>query len=583
MSFTRSTQPTPQISSACGLVSFCCFTSAAAQLLTAQTVFARCRDSVAQGRRLENLSWRLWNRETFCCEGEDFIISSGATSQPREIQYPRALIDEDMPQLSGSVDSAVDEEAVDLSADIPAVDIARPRIQRQDSCASSRSRGRERHITSDELEKMVVSIMEAKMPLTSPLPDIPCSPPAEDATSAPEPEQSGSATTESPCASFEDASIDSASSQETPELETQPQTIVTRGFSPSQIPVSRHISPVNKAPSPCAIPEPTDAPAPKIVLPKKQQAKFALGGSSGSDEESFKSRDLETRKLAVQPRGKRFQLGASSGDDSPQASQQLQRPVSSGNAQKKTASFNNQVVTQTYTSSAISDTEDDYLDESAIDDDDDDWEEESAEESGSSMGEGKIHFRRVDSSANLPSRRSLITLMLSNNNRAQRFGNVASQSTSALPRTRASLNGPQPVPSPNDSDDAPLMMKRGTSRAPPMRPINEVPRSSAQPINVSAMGVNHQAALSPRTTRRNMLATELTESLRRNLLRERQQKSSTANAVLKRRHTSTDVANLKQYPDKPYMKKDNEKEIDYNPANWDQYFQNPFAGAAQAW
>src|SRR5690606_12482717 len=104
-----------------------------------------------------------------------------------------------------------------------------------------------------------------------------------------------------------------------------------------------------------------------------------------------------------------------------------------------------------------------------------------------------------------------------------------------------------------------------------------------QPINVRAMGVNHQAVLSPRTTRRNMLATELTESLRRNLLRERQQKSSTANAVLKRRHKSTDVANLKQYPEKPYMKKDNEKEVDYNPANWDQYFQNPFAGAAQAW
>ncbi|KAF4469736.1 hypothetical protein FALBO_3357, partial [Fusarium albosuccineum] len=51
------------------------------------------------------------------------------------------------------------------------------------------------------------------------------------------------------------------------------------------------------------------------------------------------------------------------------------------------------------------------------------------------------------------------------------------------------------------------------------------------------------------------LATELTESLRRHLLWERQQKSSTANAVLKRRHTSHDVANLKQYPEKPCMKK----------------------------
>jgi hypothetical protein len=433
---------------------------------------------------------------------------------------------------------------------------------------------------------MVVSIMEAKQPLNAPLPSIPRSPYSE--KSALEPEQSGSATTqESTCETSEDDLTDSVPSQQAPEpeqeQETQPRTIVTRGFSPSPIPVSQMALAASKAPSPCAIPAPTDSPAPKIILPKKQQAKFALGGSSGSDEESFKDRDLETRKIATRPGNKMFQLGGSSGDNSPQAAVQLQRAVATSNAQKKTASFNNQVVTQTFTSSAISDTEeDDYLDESAIDDDDEDWEEESAEETGSSMGEDKIHFRRVDSSANLPSRRSLITLMLAHNDRTQRLSNMASQSTSALPRTRASLNGPSLVASPNDSDEAPLMMKRGgTARVPPMRSINEVPRSAAQPINVNASGMQHHAALSPRTTRRNMLSTELTESLRRNLLRERSQKASTANAVLKRRHTSTDVANLKQYPDKPFMKKD--KDVDTDPTSWDKYFQNPFAGYAQAW
>jgi hypothetical protein len=45
-----------------------------------------------------------------------------------------------------------------------------------------------------------------------------------------------------------------------------------------------------------------------------------------------------------------------------------------------------------------------------------------------------------------------------------------------------------------------------------------------------------------------MLATELTESLRRHLLWERQQKSTTANAVFKRRHTTHDMANLQEYP-----------------------------------
>lgn len=484
------------------------------------------------------------------------------------------------------MDSVADEEAVDFSAESAPVDILRPRIQRQDSCASSRSRGRERHITSDELEKMVVSIMQAKEPLDAPLPIMPRSPPAEEEPASslePENARTGSTTTEESCQTSENASMESLHSEPAPESTTQRQTIVTRGFSPSQMPASRVTSQSSKPPSPSAIPEPTDAPAPKLIQPKKQQAKFALGGSSGSDEDSFQDRQVEQRKPpAPQPKMKMFQVGVSSEeDDSPKNRQLLPRPATTISGQKKTASFNNQVVTQTFTSSAISDTEDDYIDESAIDDDDDEeWEEESAEESGKSSVEEKIHFQRVDSSANLTSRRSLITLMLANNNRAQRLGNTASQSTSALPRARTALNGPSLVASPNDSDEAPLMMKRGNARAPPMRPINEIPRSSAQPINVVATGIHHQAALSPRTTRRNMLATELTESLRRNLLRERSQKSSTANAVLKRRHTSHDVANLKQYPEKPFMKKDN----DSNSGSWDQYFKNPFTGYhAQGW
>jgi hypothetical protein len=337
----------------------------------------------------------------------------------------------------------------------------------------------------------------------------------------------------------------------------------------------RITSQASKGPSPSAIPGPTDGPAPKIILSKKHQAKFALGGSSGSDEESFKD-DLETKKqLAVPPRTKMFQLGGSSAeDDSPQGLQHLQKPIP--HEQKKTASFNNQVVTQTYTSSAISDSEDDYIDESAIDDDDEDWEEDSAEESGRSSVDEKIDFKRVPSTAHLPSRRSLITLMLAANDpRPQRVGNIASQSTSALPRARTSLNGPSLVASPNDSDEAPLMMQRGTARAPPMRSINEVPRSSAQPINAAATGMHYQAAYSPRTTRRNIMATELTESLRRNLLQERSHRIS-ANAALKRRHTSTDVANLRQYPER-------DNNVDTNPNSWDQYFQDPFAGQAPAW
>jgi hypothetical protein len=109
----------------------------------------------------------------------------------------------------------------------------------------------------------------------------------------------------------------------------------------------------------------------------------------------------------------------------------------------------------------------------------------------------------------------------------------------------------------------------------PLKPIaevprGEIPRSAAQPIIMTTTNTTpHQQALSPRTTRRNMLATELTVSLRQHLLWERQQKSQTANAVLKRRHTAHDVANLKQYPEKVHMDKEDKEGIN---ASWNQYF-----------
>ncbi|KAK5653370.1 hypothetical protein OQA88_9062 [Cercophora sp. LCS_1] len=554
-------------------------------LFSMWTVFARCRDSVAQGRRLENLSWRLWNRETFCCESGEGLIESSATSQPKYIQ--KSQNNDDLPQLSGSVDSVADEEAVDFTSESAPVDILRPRIRRQDSCASSRSRGRERHITSDDLEKMVVSIIEAKEPLNAPLPNISLSPPAQEKPSqSPEPIRSGSTTTESPCESSETPSMESLQTAPLSEPSQQRGTIVTLGFSPAR-PACRITSQTSEVAIASAIPEPTDAPAPKPVQPKKQQAKFEVGGSSGSGDDSYSERALDVRRQIVSKKAI-FQFGKESSEAESSLKSAL-HPARQGsllNAQKKTASFSNHVVTQTYETSAISDGEQsdtDYVDESAIDDDDDssDW-EDSVEDSGKSSVDDKFNFQRVDSKVNLTSRRSLITLMLAQNNRSQRLGNNASQSTSAIPRARTALNGPSLVASPNDSDEAPLMMKRA-ARAPPMRPINEnPPRTVAQPINVTAGPMYHQAALSPRTTRRHMLATELTESLRRNLITERSHKNSTATAVLKRRHTSHDVANLKQYPEPVCMKRDNN---DANASSWDQYFsKDTFTGYhAQGW
>jgi hypothetical protein len=411
-----------------------------------------------------------------------------------------------------------------------------------------------------------VSIVKDKAPLSAPSQQTPLLPPKKTIQPTPALERSGSTTTESQSSKHSQESLDMSQQS----LEARPRTTVVRGFSPSQVPIAR-ASPPTPSTSNDAIPEPKSSPAAQIVQPKKQPAKFALGVSCSSSEQG-QSVELKAPVMAV-PKKPLFQIGASSEEEgSLKSALASGRPASLLSAQKKQASFSNTVSTRTIEadSAAVDSDTEDYVDESAIDDDDDssDW-EDSVEDSGKSSMDDKFFIKRPDSTANLTSRRSLITLMLNKNeqhDRASKLGNHASQSTSAIPRSRQMQGSPSLGASPRDSDDAPLTMKN--PRQSNLKPIIEAPRSSARPIAAQPNAIHAQAALSPRTTRRNMLATELTESLRRHLLWERQQKSSTANAVLKRRHTSHDVANLKQYPERPCLK---QKE-DVNASSWNQYF-----------
>lgn len=494
-------------------------------------VFSRCADSVEQGRRLENLSWRLWQREQLIDNAHRSSTVQSTKTAPRAIPSEARL--PELPQLSGSVDSLADDDTPEFTSVSAPLEI-RPRIRRLDSSASRR----DRHISSDDFEKMVVSIVKDKAPLSAPTQTSPLSKPVESIT------RSGSTTTESRF-SEQPSEVSLASA----EMESSsPKDIA--GIPVFQAP------PMPTASIDDCIPEPSSSPAHKPVQAKKQPARFALGASCSSSEAG---QSVETRKSVLACKKPMFQIGGSSEEES---------SLASGHAAKQTSFSTNNITHHLDAESAIdSDTEGEYIDESAIDDDDDssDW-EDSIDESGKPSVDEKF-FQRVESKVNLTSRPSLITLMLAQNDRAMNLGNQASQSTSALSRSRSLMNGSSLAASPNDSDDGPLMMK-GMRQSTTLKPINEIPRSSAQPIAATANHVHAQAALSPRTTRRNMLATELTESLRRHLLWERQQKSSTANAVLKRRHTSHDVANLKQYPERPCLK----QAEDVNASSWNQYF-----------
>lgn len=512
-------------------------------------VFSRCADSVEQGRRLENLSWRLWQREQLVETANKNTTTTSSTTNITPQSVPAESRIQDVPQLSGSVESLADadeETAVDFSSDSAPLEI-RPRIQRLDSSTSRR----DRHISSDDFEKMIVSIVKDKAPLsassqTSPIVASEQKQPALPPT--PTFERSGSTTT-----------AESQSSEDSQQPSPMAPTVAEE-VRPLAFP-----EPAAAASAEDPLPEPSSSPAPKHVQPKKQPAKFALGGSCSSSEQSQSIDNLKAIALSAAAANKKpmFQIGGSSGEESLKESVQAALPpaVRVSNLTAEALQHNESAVD--------SDTEAEYVDESAIDDDDDDesdWEDSIEDNvSGKSSVDDKF-FQRVPSKANLASRPSLITLMLAQNDRAKTLGNHASQSTSAIPRSRTAPNGPALGGSPNDSDEAPLMMKGMRQSA--LKPISEIPRSNAQPITSTVSHIPIQAALSPRTTRRNMLATELTESLRRHLLWERQQKSSTANAVLKRRHTSHDVANLKQYPEKACMKPSEDAEA----SSWNQYF-----------
>ncbi|KAH6610578.1 hypothetical protein Trco_000598 [Trichoderma cornu-damae] len=513
-----------------------------ANLYSMWTVFSRCADSVEQGRRLENLSWRLWQREQLIDNAHRSSVAQYTQTAPRDIPSEARL--PELPQLSGSVDSLADEDTPEFTSVSAPLEI-RPRIRRLESSASRR----DRHISSDDFEKMVVSIVKDKAPLSAP--SHTTSPLLATCKSVEPITRSGSTTTESRF-SQQPSEVSLASPEMESTTSTSPQDII------SDVPVFQALPRPSASIDDC-LPEPSSSPAHKPVQPKKQQPRFAFGGSCSSSD--CGQSVPEARKSIPASKKPMFQIGGSSGEESSLASS---RDLPSGSKQTP---GNNLATHHIDAESAVdSDTEGEYIDESAIDDDDDssDW-EDSIDESGKPSVDEKF-FQRVESKVNLTSRPSLITLMLAQGDRAKSLGNQASQSTSALSRSRSVLNGSSLAGSPNDSDEGPLMMKG--MRQSTLKPINEIPRSSAQPIAATANHVHAQAALSPRTTRRNMLATELTESLRRHLLWERQQKSSTANAVLKRRHTSHDVANLKQYPERPCLKQSE----DVNASSWNQYF-----------
>jgi hypothetical protein len=301
---------------------------------------------------------------------------------------------------------------------------------------------------------------------------------------------------------------------------------VVRGFTPGQ-----NISTSVRS-SPGLISESTVSAKASLPAPKKTRGKpiFIIGSSnsSASDDES----DCENSFTSRQPlRGS----GLSEG---------LRR-----NAEKRT-SFRSEVATRTFREEESYTEDDEVISESAIEDEDSsDW--ESSTDSAQSSYNERTMFQRVESRPQLATRPSLLSTMLHEPKRA--LANAGSRSTPALRSRTTSPSGPSLAPSPRQ--ESPLASQ----------PTAEI--TCSKPIIMTTSNM-HPPALSPRTTRRNMLATELTESLRRHLLWERQQKNTTAAAVLKRRHTAHDVTKLNDFPQVNYPGKGNTSKNN----SWNHYF-----------
>ncbi|KAH7119694.1 hypothetical protein B0J11DRAFT_66410 [Dendryphion nanum] len=522
------------------------------------SVFSKCAVAMEDGKRYENMAWRLWSRETFCCAPDHSF--SPRWSFGRQLSTSAV----DMPELSSSVasdDSAMESAIASTSRSNSS---SRPEIRRHDSSASQ---ARGKHITPIDLEKVVSSIQEKKTieplsplpPQLAPPPQTPCvakmtvedttprpSSPPPTASFAPESSTSTVATNEdmSPLVGSETSSSENSTHS------------VVHGFEMGRISTSIRSS-TNLASTPSRkISFPPRSEPTRAELPKRNKAKFTLGCGSSEEEDR------------------------SSFEASFTARSSLTNGLKKNGGLYKSTSFKPEVSTRTYHNATAS--EDSEAIESAIETDsesetdnaieeeeeDSDWEDDTEDPSGpASFSEKEIRFPRIDSKPNLTSHRSILSSMLHEGDRAKALQNIASRSTPAIRRSRTTTpNGPSTGNSPQE--DQGLMMRTQTR---------------AKPIIMTTSNV-HPPALSPRTTRRNMLQTELTQSLRQNLLWERQQKNATTNAVNKRQHsavsipalrraaTTNDIKGLKAFPQQAKVQAPLIKEAVKNNNSYNDYF-----------
>ena len=475
--------------------------------------FSKSAPLIENGERLQNMSWRLLNRE---------IIRDQKPSQNNTTSDPSSTL----PELSTSVNSC---SSVESTSPCPPISTsAAARAPRRSVSRASR-RFSERHFTPVDFQGLVHSIKE-KQDLKEPLSPLrqfgdsvlaPQSRPAQprklDCSAPLLPPAVKTESSTSTVATATDSLRSNSRESDTSVSSRESAHSIVRGFEPG-VGITSYTSKPQLAPQPTPILKTTSN---QVSAIKKKAGMFLLGGSSGEDDNSLHNNMSPTSH--------------------PPVSADSTKP----NVAKKQTSFKDEVLVMrekqgaNEDAPAVFDESDEEEDdegtsagESAIEDDDEDAWEDDVEVS--EPEEKEIKFGRVDSKAHLTSRKSALTLNLAEQRNSQ---SDSAQSQSALRRSRTSTpNGPSVPGSPEEES---ILNMRGNQMkiSKPLVPTTTNVTAAAIPLH------------SPRTTRRNMLAGELSESLRKNMLTERQQKNPLGYAGVRRAHTSSDVAKLPNLPE----------------------------------
>lgn len=521
-----------------------------------EIVFTKCAENLENGRRLENLSWRLWYRECQLLDRERTSTELGAgpvapTGQRTKRQ--RTSVDPEVPALSTSVDSVISEDEVDDESK-PA---SRPALHRVNS--------KGQHLTPDRFHELVTQFGQEQSNYGEWKDRI-----GLQNTSLPTTAQSGVEVETAPQCFVDDVTNPVTQTEGITEKSSdeyvnrhQPSFLKSTGSTvPQDVPnVLRRASSVVHGFNPSCVSVKKSPVFTKSNMGFAETGKnmfFIESSPSGSDAEDTPASKSRKKKLTLK-------------QPSPilKASNSPEKPVV-----KKHTSFR-EIVDEgsDYDSSPFDSDEESEAEEvssgfkgdSAImsDDeeevDDDEWDSVCSESRANSPSNGNLFDKMddIEGRPGLTSRKSILSTLLTNP--MTRLSNAHSKSSPAIAQSRRA----SPVNSPSES--------RG--------PIN-VGVSDMDRLQEPALPTLIKGSVSPRTTRRNMLATELSESLRRHLLWERKQKpianvNAAAQVILQRRHTAYDLTKVQKYPTTsssidglPKPEIISENEFGYNGAGW---------------